>query len=89
MHPYVNSNLICERIPSNVGGVLDMSKQSAVIVGVGPGIGLSVAKAFGKQGYRVILVSRNEQSLQQLVGELLAANIEAYAIQGDAGIRNP
>ncbi|RJX40574.1 SDR family NAD(P)-dependent oxidoreductase [Paenibacillus pinisoli] len=62
-----------------------MSKPSAVIVGAGPGIGLSVAKAFGKHGYRVILVSRNEQSLQLLVSELLASNIEAHCIQGDAG----
>ncbi|MFF2888321.1 SDR family NAD(P)-dependent oxidoreductase [Paenibacillus sp. NPDC057967] len=62
-----------------------MSRQSAVIVGAGPGIGLSVAKAFGNNGYRVILVSRNAESLQQLVGNLLASNIEAYGVQGDAG----
>ena len=33
------------------------------IVGVGPGLGLSIARRFGREGYAVALISRTQSRL--------------------------
>ena len=38
----------------------------AVILGAGPGLGLSLAKKFSAEGYRIALVSRTRQKLANL-----------------------
>lgn len=51
------------------------------IIGAGPGISQSVAKQFGKQGFTVGLIARNEDKLKDLVKDLDAQNINAmYAV---------
>jgi len=62
-----------------------MSNKLAVIVGAGPGVGFHVARKFGSNGFRVVLVSRNQNTLDQYVKELSSEGIEAYAIAADAG----
>jgi NAD(P)-dependent dehydrogenase (short-subunit alcohol dehydrogenase family) len=47
-----------------------MSNPVIVVVGAGPGVGASVARRFGSQGYDVALVSRSEDQLTAL-GEAL------------------
>lgn len=42
----------------------------AVIIGVGPGLGLGLAKKFKNEGLSVILVARNEESLKEITGQL-------------------
>jgi len=54
-----------------------------VIVGAGPGLGMSIAKKFGKNGFRVALIARNEEKLNQLVIELEQLGIEAASFQAD------
>ena len=44
----------------------------AVIVGAGPGVGASVARALGSKGFDLALIARNEHRLSQL-GEALQA----------------
>ncbi|GAB6255626.1 SDR family NAD(P)-dependent oxidoreductase [Peribacillus frigoritolerans] len=51
--------------------------KTFVIIGAGKGLGLSLAKCFGKEGYQVALVSRNAENLQDLVDILKQENIEA------------
>jgi len=64
-----------------------MSKKTIAIVGAGPGLGLSIAKRFGREGFRVALVSRNRAKLEPLVAELKDAGIEAAAFTAD--VTNP
>ena len=41
-----------------------MAKQTAVIIGAGPGLGYSLAETFGSKGFRVVLLARNAQRLK-------------------------
>ncbi|XMN11137.1 SDR family NAD(P)-dependent oxidoreductase [Streptomyces griseobrunneus] len=53
------------------------------IVGAGPGLGLSIAKAFGSHGFDVTLISRNKDKLDTLVAELSETGITAEGFPAD------
>jgi NAD(P)-dependent dehydrogenase (short-subunit alcohol dehydrogenase family) len=53
------------------------------IVGAGPGLGLSIARIFGHQGFAVALVARNEGKLDDLVAQLAGDGIEAAGFPAD------
>jgi NAD(P)-dependent dehydrogenase (short-subunit alcohol dehydrogenase family) len=53
------------------------------IVGAGPGLGLSIAKVFGRNGFSVALVSRTQDKLDDLAAALAAAGIEAAGFAAD------
>ncbi|MGN7413195.1 SDR family NAD(P)-dependent oxidoreductase [Paenibacillus sp. SAF-068] len=57
--------------------------KTIAIVGAGAGLGMSIAKKFGQQGFRVALIARNEEKLNQLVTELEQLGIEAASFQAD------
>ncbi|GAB3888050.1 SDR family NAD(P)-dependent oxidoreductase [Spirosoma agri] len=59
-------------------------KKVLSIIGVGPGISLSVARRFAREGFAVALVSRDLDKLQGYVNELTANNVEAAAFQYDS-----
>lgn len=40
-----------------------MDKKTIVVVGAGQGLGNHVAKKFGREGFRVVLMARNGESL--------------------------
>jgi short-subunit dehydrogenase len=61
-----------------------MNKKLIVVVGAGPGVGNHVAKKFGIHNLRVVLVSRNQDSLDQYVQGLSSEGIEAYSVAADA-----
>ncbi|OAB44420.1 SDR family NAD(P)-dependent oxidoreductase [Paenibacillus glacialis] len=61
-----------------------MSKPLLVIVGAGSGVSAGVARKFGANGFRVVLVARNQASLNQYTSELAAQDVEAYSITADA-----
>lgn len=63
-----------------------MSKTIAVF-GAGPGLGRSVARRFGREGFRVALVARTPARLDALVEELGAEGIEAAGFPADLGDR--
>jgi NADP-dependent 3-hydroxy acid dehydrogenase YdfG len=46
-----------------------------VVLGAGPGIGMSVARRFGRAGYDVALVGRRAEALERMGGELQAEGI--------------
>lgn len=58
--------------------------KTAMIVGVGPGLGYSLAELFGKKGFRVILTARHEDALKKYQEELKEKGIEAFAAPADA-----
>ena len=53
------------------------------ILGAGQGMGQAIGKLFGKQGYKVALLSRDPAKLEQIVADLAAAGIEAAALRAD------
>lgn len=59
-----------------------MSKVIAVL-GAGTGLGASVARRFGREGFRVALVARRRQQLDALVAHLAADGIEAVGFTAD------
>ncbi|MFN2318503.1 MAG: SDR family NAD(P)-dependent oxidoreductase [Dermatophilaceae bacterium] len=54
-----------------------MSERVIVVVGAGPGVGASVARRFGQEGYSVVLLSRDAVGLGQLSAALQADGIDA------------
>jgi NAD(P)-dependent dehydrogenase (short-subunit alcohol dehydrogenase family) len=56
-----------------------------VVCGFGPGISTAVAEKFGKQGFSVALVARNEERLRAGVQALEAQGIRAAAFPADLG----
>jgi NAD(P)-dependent dehydrogenase (short-subunit alcohol dehydrogenase family) len=61
-----------------------MHNESAVIVGVGSGLGTSLARCFAKSGFSVSLVARNREKLLALVDEIQSLGTNAIAIKADA-----
>jgi NADP-dependent 3-hydroxy acid dehydrogenase YdfG len=57
--------------------------MNILIIGAGPGISYSVAKRFGREGFRVALVSRNSEKLAELVNRLAGEGIDALAATAD------
>ncbi|WP_199487852.1 SDR family NAD(P)-dependent oxidoreductase [Actinomadura spongiicola] len=57
--------------------------RTLVVVGAGPGLGMGVARAFGRQGFRVGLIARTQSRLNALVTDLADLNIEAAAFTAD------
>jgi NAD(P)-dependent dehydrogenase (short-subunit alcohol dehydrogenase family) len=53
------------------------------IVGAGPGLGLAIARRFGREGFQVALISRTQSKLDALTAELAADGIEAAGFPGD------
>jgi NAD(P)-dependent dehydrogenase (short-subunit alcohol dehydrogenase family) len=52
-------------------------------VGAGPGLGLAVARRFGRGGFPVVLIARNLERLATLCAELTAEGIPAASFQAD------
>ena len=65
----------------------DISKSEvtkvAIVTGSTRGIGLEIAKAFGEEGYAVVLSGRNEESLQKVKGEFEAKGIKVASCKAD------
>ncbi len=53
------------------------------IVGAGPGLGLSIARRFGREGFAVALVSRSAANLDRLSAELATSGIQAAGFAAD------
>lgn len=54
-----------------------------IIIGAGTGISYGVAQKFGKEGYRIALIARNESKLQQLATALQQEGIDVLYASGD------
>ena len=59
-------------------------KKTIVIIGAGQGLGYGVAKKIGKEGYFVILVARNQESLVKMSDKLNTENIDNTFAIGDS-----
>jgi short-subunit dehydrogenase len=59
-----------------------MSKNM-IIFGVGTGLGTSIARKFGNEGYSVALVARNRERLETLAAQLAKEGIKAQVFPAD------
>jgi NADP-dependent 3-hydroxy acid dehydrogenase YdfG len=57
--------------------------MSLVIVGAGPNLGLAVARRFGREGFAVGLISRDQAKLDRLADEVRADGIQAHGAAAD------
>jgi NADP-dependent 3-hydroxy acid dehydrogenase YdfG len=64
-----------------------MTTKCIAILGAGPGLGLSLARRYGKDGYAVALVGRRIEALQTQSQQLAAEGITAQGFQAD--LRDP
>lgn len=62
--------------------------KTIAIIGAGPGVGLAVAQRFGKEGYHVALLARNQEKLNDLVKQLEAQKISAASFYADVLDKN-
>jgi len=62
-----------------------MSTKLCVIAGVGPGIGLAVARRFAKEGFNIALLARNEAALQGFAQQLSVYNVKVGVYPTDLG----
>lgn len=60
-----------------------MSKKIIVVAGFGPGISSAVAERFGKEGFAVALIARNEERLAASAKALRDKGIEATPFRAD------
>lgn len=49
------------------------------IIGAGPGLGAAVARRFGREGFSIALISRNQSKLDEMAAELTAGGVTARA----------
>ncbi|SEM16582.1 short chain dehydrogenase [Stigmatella aurantiaca] len=61
-----------------------MKKGTCIVVGAGPGLGLAVARRFGKEGHPVALLGRRLEPLEAQLEALREANVHARAFSADA-----
>ncbi|HEY3304325.1 MAG TPA: SDR family NAD(P)-dependent oxidoreductase [Candidatus Binatia bacterium] len=57
--------------------------ETAIVAGVGPGLGASLARAFSREGYAVVLLSRKLQSGEPVADEIRAHGGKALALAVD------
>ena len=63
--------------------IIDLKGKTALVCGSTQGIGLCVAQNLAKKGFNLILVSRNEKKLQQIISSLPKTNKEHLFIACD------
>ncbi|MFC4052372.1 SDR family NAD(P)-dependent oxidoreductase [Actinomadura syzygii] len=62
--------------------------STTVVIGVGPGLGMSIAHRFGREGHRIALISRNGDRHPGYVSALADAGIEATSHPADVRDRD-
>ena len=64
---------------------MNLDNKIALITGASKGIGKAIAYAMGKAGATVIISSRNQAALDEVVAEFATEGITAFAIAANAG----
>ncbi|MBO4274402.1 SDR family NAD(P)-dependent oxidoreductase [Microbispora triticiradicis] len=64
------------------------ARKTVVVIGAGPGLGMSIAHRFGREGYAVALISRTDARHPGYVAALAEAGIEAASFAADVRDRD-
>lgn len=59
-------------------------KKTLILIGAGKGLGNAVAKEFASHDFRVVLIARNKESLDEYSNEFKAEDYEVYTKVADA-----
>ncbi|MEL6515772.1 MAG: SDR family oxidoreductase [Pseudomonadota bacterium] len=62
---------------------MKLKDKTIIITGASSGIGAAAAYLFAKSGANVVLGARRENELEQIVGQILQINGNAFSIAGD------
>jgi short-subunit dehydrogenase len=57
--------------------------KTIAIFGAGPGLGMAVARQFGREGFRVALVARDRSRLASMADDLVGGGVEAAGFAAD------
>lgn len=57
--------------------------STLAIVGAGPGLGAAVARRFGREGFAIALVSRDQAKLDAMAAELVDDGVTARGYSAD------
>lgn len=60
-----------------------MSSKVCVVVGVGAGLGLSIASRFGREGYQIAMIARRQEVLDSYAEQLAQLGIQASGFSAD------
>ena len=63
----------------------EIDSHHLLLVGAGPGLGMAVARRFATGGYRVTLVARSTDRLDELANSLADTGTEIRTLEADAG----
>ena len=58
-----------------------MADKLAIIIGVGPGLGFSLTRKFARKGFKMAMVARRQEALDQFTSELAKEDLEAVGDQ--------
>jgi short-subunit dehydrogenase len=64
---------------------MSVDSRHLLLVGTGPGLGAAIARRFAREGYRLTLVARSEETIAALAQELRSAQADVTVVQADAG----
>jgi NAD(P)-dependent dehydrogenase (short-subunit alcohol dehydrogenase family) len=64
---------------------MTMANRSAVVLGVGPtrGLGAAIARRFAREGFRVTVMGRSAEKLEQAVADLKSRGADVDVVVGD------
>lgn len=65
-------------------GWIYIMKKTIFVVGAGKGLGNAVAKKFGKNEFKVVLMSRNQERLDDYKADFTTEGIETEVLEADA-----
>ncbi len=71
-------------LPKKIGDKM-ADQKVAVVVGVGPGLGIALARRFARGGYAVGLLARKPEVIKSAQEEIEKAGGKAFAVSTDAG----
>jgi short-subunit dehydrogenase len=66
----------------------DLRGRLALITGASRGIGVELAKAFGREGMKLLLTARSESGLNEVAADLRASGVEVHTLAGDITSRD-
>ncbi|MDZ4843967.1 MAG: glucose 1-dehydrogenase [Chitinophagales bacterium] len=72
----------------NIKSKFDLKGKVAIVTGASKGIGKSIAEALGQSGARVVVSSRRQEAIDEVVNEFKKQGIEAFAIAAHMGEMN-